>query len=899
MTRAVVVAALVAFPATAAAQNVHPTEPPQARAIAIQTDIRLDGRLDEDVWRTAPPATDFRQNQPNEGQPATQRTEVRFAYDAAALYVGARMFDSLGAGGVQTRLVRRDGESNSDYLQVIFDTYHDHIGRLFFSANPSGVRSDANGLGGGGDDSWDPVWEVKTAIDSLGWTAEMRIPFSQLRYPATASEQTWGLQIWRQANRLNELSQWAWWGRTETGGPPLFGHLLGLTITRAPGRAEILPYVVGRSSNIPVSDAANPFQEPHALDGRIGADARMLLTSNLTLNATVNPDFGQVEVDPAVVNLSAFETSFEEKRPFFVEGAGYFGLGGLNCYFCSNVSSLGLFYSRRIGRVPQGGANAENAGLYADVPDNTAILGAAKLTGRTPSGWSVGLMDAVTRRERALVQRADSSRVSVEVEPFSNYFVGRVAKDLRGGATVLRAMGTSVVRQMDDPFFTERLSRHAESLGLATEMWFGKRDYLLMAQVAGTQVTGDPAALLRVQRSSARYFQRPDRGQGGNGLLSDRYDSSLTALRGLGGYARFARESGNLLWEVSTNVRTPGFENNDIAFLSRADYWWMSANIFPQWTKPTGWYRTLFFIAGGQQQYTFDGDLTDRQGQVFGYIELKNYWNLQAFWIYRPSLLDDRLARGGPVLRRPGINVWALSGSSDSRKAVVVRVNSEVVRGAQGDNSQDGSLTFQLRPASNVSLSLGPSVSRDHTQNQYVTGVDDPTATIFYGRRYVFADLKQTTLSMNTRFSVTFTPDLTFELFAQPLLASGAYSRYQEYAAPRELGRLVYGVDAGTVTVQPAAAPEDGDVYTIDPDGAGPAAGFTVEDPSFTLRSLRGNALLRWEYLPGSTLYLVWTRSSASELTRGTLDFGSDARALFRGPAENIFLIKVNYWLGL
>jgi len=892
-------ATLVAAPAAAAAQNVPPAEPPQARAVALQGEIQLDGRLNEAVWRAPSPATDFRQYQPNEGQPATQRTEVRFAYDAAALYVGARMSDSLGAEGVEARLSRRDVNPNSDYLEIIFDTYHDHIGRLFFRTNPAGQRGDANGLGGGEDDSWDPVWEVKATIDSAGWTAEMRIPFSQLRYPETSSEQTWGLQIWRQENRLNELSQWAWWGKTETGGPPRFGHLSGLTIARAPGRAEILPYVVARSSHIPVSDPSDPFQQAHAVDGRIGADARVLLTSNLTLNATVNPDFGQVEVDPAVVNLSAFETKFAEKRPFFVEGAGYFGFGGVSCFFCSNFYSLSLFYSRRIGRVPQGGDHARNAGLYVDLPDNTTILGAAKLTGRTRSGWSLGLMNAITRPEWAPVQRADSSRTRVEVEPFANYFVGRVAKDLRGGATVIRAMGTSVVRQLDDPFFTARLSRHAESLGLSTEMWFGRRDYQLVAQVAGTRVTGDPAAMLGLQRASARYFQRPDRGNGSNGFLSDRYDSSLTALRGLGGSARFARESGDLQWEISTNFRTPGFENNDIAYLSRADYWWMSANVMPQWTKPTGWYRTLRFAAGGQQQYNFDGDLTDRQGQAFGYIELKNYWDVSGYWIHRASLLDDRLSRGGPVLRVPALDIWSVNVSSDGRKPVVVNLGSRAARGTQGDRSVEAFLTVELRPAANIALSLGPSVYRGQTQNQYVAAFDDSTAIACYQRRYVFAQLTQTQLSMDTRFSVTFTPNLTFELFAQPLLASGDYSRYQEYAAPRELDRLVYGEDAGTITAQPAAQPGDHAIYTIDPDGAGPAASFDITDPSFTFRSLRGNAVLRWEYLPGSTLYLVWTRSASSDLTRGSIDLGADARALFQGPAENIFLIKLNYWLGL
>ncbi|MGH2668353.1 MAG: DUF5916 domain-containing protein, partial [bacterium] len=403
----VLLTAAAAAPATSVAQNIHPTPGPEVRAVPLQGTVQLDGRLDEAVWQTAPAATDFRQTQPHEGQPATQRTEIRFAFDDAALYVGARMFDDSGAAGVRTRLVRRDGDPSSDYIQVIFDSYHDHIGRLFFLVNPSGVKNDANGLGGGGDPSWDPVWEVQTAIDSLGWTAEMRIPFSQLRYPSTAAEQTWGLQIWRQENRLNELSQWSFWGLQETGGPPRFGHLQGLVIGRAPGRAEILPYVVGRSANIPVGDPSDPFADPHAWDGRVGADARVLLTSNLTLNATVNPDFGQVEVDPAVVNLSDFETFLQERRPFFVEGAGYFGLGGLSCFFCSNVSSLSMLSTRRIGRAPQMPAMRDTVDRYAETPQNTTIVGAAKLTGRTPSGWSIGVLDALTRRERATVQRSD------------------------------------------------------------------------------------------------------------------------------------------------------------------------------------------------------------------------------------------------------------------------------------------------------------------------------------------------------------------------------------------------------------------------------------------------------------------------------------------------------------
>jgi hypothetical protein len=721
----------------------------------------------------------------------------------------------------------------------------------------------------------------------------MRIPFSQLRYPSTADEQTWGLQIWRQENRLNELSQWAFWGLQETGGPPRFGHLEGLVITRPPGRAEVLPYVVGRSANVP-GDESDPFFDPHALDGRIGADASLRLTSNLTLNATVNPDFGQVEVDPAVVNLSAFETFFEERRPFFVEGAGYFGLGGLNCFFCSNVSSLSMLSTRRIGRRPQ--ISPFRRGLtvpieFAHVSENSTILGAAKLTGRTRTGWSIGALDAVTRREWATVQDTLGVRQRLTVEPLTNYFAGRVAKDLRGGATVLKAMATSVQRDLDDPYIGARLASHAEVLGVSSDMWWRKRQYRLMVQLAGSQVVGDSSAILRIDTASAHYFQRPDR--------SDRLDSSRTSLRGLGGYARLSRESGNWLWEASANFRTPAFNNNDITFFNRADYIWMNGNLFRQWTKPSKWYRAAYVIGGGQQQYNFDGDLIDRQVQLFGQIQTLGYWWMSTFWIHRPDVFDDRLTRGGPVVLRPGIDYFSANVNTDSRRKVVLSLNADRGCNRDGDCDRSASLSVEFRPRSNVAVSVGPSLGHEESGFQFVDAYRDTAYAAFGRRRVVFADFVQNSISMNTRFNVTFSPTLTLELFMQPFIVSGAFSNYKEFAGPRTSRRLVYGRDMGTVVVTPD--PTGGPAtIAVDADGAGPAPTFTFGDPTFTFRSLRGNAVLRWEYLPGSTLFLVWTRSSQlPSLTRGQIDFREDASALFRGPSENIFLIKINYWLGL
>jgi hypothetical protein len=399
-------------------------------------------------------------------------------------------------------------------------------------------------------------------------------------------------------------------------------------------------------------------------------------------------------------------------------------------------------------------------------------------------------------------------------------------------------------------------------------------------------------AILRAQESSVRYFQRPDREHGGNGLFTDGYDPSLTRMRGFAGYARLAKQSGDWLWEISTNVRSPGFENNEIAFLTQADYWGMNANLRRQWTRPTTWYREMGVTGGAQQQYDFDGNLTDRQVHAAYGVTFPNYWDFFTFWIHRSGVLDPRLTRGGPVVRKPRLDFNYVEIATDSRNSFWLYAFTEL--GADGDGQRDWAtgVGATWRPASNVTLSLNPRFSRNRSAQQYVTSVEDPTATAFSGKRYVFADLRQQTLSMETRLGVTFTPNISLEVFAQPFLSSNRFTRFKEFAAPRSVEKLVYGEDVGTITRG------DG-VHTVDPDGAGPAQAFAIEDPTFTLRSLRGNAILRWEFIPGSTLFLVWTHSRSDDAPVGDLRLRRDLGELFDAPAENIFLVKLNYWLGL
>lgn len=479
---------------------------PAIKAGAMTGSIVLDGRLDEAAWQGTAAAKDFVQYDPANGMPATQRTEVRFVYGDDALYIGARMFDTEGARGVRTQLARRDGQSDGDNILFVFDTYHDRAGRTMIQINPSGVKFDAGQASPFADPSWDPIWEASTETDSLGWTAEMRIPFSQLRFPRDPV-QTWGMQIWRYEQRLNETSMWAYWGRNEQGGPQLFGTLEDMHVPARQIGVELMPYAVGSNSPPRLTTGPDAADGGRESGWRFGGDMKALISSSLTLDATFNPDFGQVEVDPAVVNLSAFESFFPEKRPFFVEGSGLFNFGGTNCFFCSNSSSLSLFYSRRIGRQPQGGLTGYADNI--DRPDNTTIFGAAKVTGRTSSGFQIGILNALTSSENASADDIIGNRYQREVEPLTNYFVGRVKRTMNDGRLTLGSMVTSAVRRFgdDNPALESSIPKHAEAAGVDWDLQWGNRQFNFMGSIAMSQVNGDTATIRRLEQSSARYFQ--------------------------------------------------------------------------------------------------------------------------------------------------------------------------------------------------------------------------------------------------------------------------------------------------------------------------------------------------------------------------------------------------------
>ncbi|HEX8906611.1 MAG TPA: DUF5916 domain-containing protein, partial [Longimicrobiaceae bacterium] len=584
--------------------------------------------------------------------------------------------------------------------------------------------------------------------------------------------------------------------------------------------------------------------------------------------------------------------SFSEKRPFFVEGSGLLGFGSFSCFTCSNVSSMSLFYSRRIGRAPQGALPMETR--FVERPQSSDILGAAKLTGRFRGVLELGALEAVTGAGRARLVDAGGETLQREVEPLTNYFVGRVRQTLKGGNLSFGAIGTSVVRSFGYDSLRYQLPSHAEALGVDWNAYFRNHRYRLQGNFAMSSVAGDSLAILRLQRSSARYFQRPDRDQGSNGLFSNRYDPSATELRGFGGYLRAAKEAGTIRWETQVNYRSPGFEVNDLAFLTRADYVWALANLNGYWTKPNRVFRDLWVTVGGQRQQNFGGDVNDAQVHLSGSMHLPNYWGMGFYAQYRPEVYDERLTRGGATVRRADQRFFDWNIGTDGRKKTVFGF--DVFRGTRGDGGADLGANFNVRyrPRSNVQVQVAPAWSRARIAAQYVTAFNDPTATAFYGRRAVFAGLTQQTFSMDTRLNVTFSPTLSLEMFAQPFVSSGEYHDFKEFVAPRGLDKTLFG---GRITAERDASGRETS-YLLDADGDPATAPFTFRNPDFNFRSLRGSTVLRWEYRPGSTLFFVWQQQRSASEPFGDFAFSRDAGAVFREHPDNVFVIKASYWIG-
>jgi hypothetical protein len=800
----------------------------------------LDGKTDDPAWQSAQVIDKFLEYEPKPGAETRFKTEVRVVHDEKNLYVLARMFDPA-PDSIISLLSRRDVRTQSEQLKLMIDSYYDRRTGYEFIVNPAGVKRDFYVYNDNNEDpSWDAVWDVATRVDSAGWVAEFRIPFSQLRFPNTP-DHTFGFMVVRDVARTAQRISWPLFRRDQQGYMSQTGQLTGISGIGRPSRLELTPYVVTKNETRP---SGSSFTHPQSFAA--GADLKYGLSSNLTVNATINPDFGQVEADPSVLNLSAFEQFFEERRPFFLEGSGIFSFKTN----CGDIDSgcTGLFYSRRIGRSPQ------LSGIYGDQSSatNTTILGAAKVTGRLGRGMSVGLLDAVTQREVGALDQT--------IEPTTNYSVARVQQAFNGGQSDVGAMITGVIRSLDsntDPF----LRRGAYTGGIDLRHRFLDKRFELAVNLAGSLITGTSAAIARTQLDGVHRYQRPD-----DDL---EFDPTRTSLKGDAERVTLSKFGGGFTRFQSVLQRfSPGFEINDLGFQSRADEQ-MFRNWFAlQFNKPTKAFTRAFFNFNTMQKWTTEGLPTTIGLNTNWHVQFPNYmWGHfgMNYGDFRKTF-TDREARGGPAIRRSSnVDIWT-GMETDNRKSWSANMFGGVWRGDEG-NSRSWWINpgGQFRVSSQFSASFGMNYSRDINDRQwranFGTAGNDTT-------HYTFARLDQTTVSLTTRLNYTMTPNLSLQFYGQPFTSNGGYSNWRELADPR--------AEKYADRYKP---------YAGDPGG-------------FTFKEFRSNTVLRWEYKPGSTLFLVWAQGREDSGDRvNDFSFRRDFQDIFKQHPDNTLLLKVSYWI--
>ncbi|MGE5316206.1 MAG: DUF5916 domain-containing protein [Acidobacteriota bacterium] len=859
----------------------QPASVRQVDAVRLTSSVRMDGILSEDIWKTAPAATVFLQRDPVEGAAPSERTEVRIVYDDDAVYVGARMFDAH-PDSIVSQLERKDYDTHSDYFLLFLDPYHDKRTGYYFGINAGGTLYDGTLFNDDWDNnSWDGIWEGKVHIDSEGWTAELRIPFSQLRFFDTP-DHVWGVNYCRRVERRHEQDYLAFTPKKESGFVSRFPELHGITDIHNPRRLEVYPYVTTKGEFLK-HDPGDPFRGSAKYSPNMGGDLKLGFSSNLTLDATINPDFGQVEVDPAVVNLSDGETYFNEKRPFFLEGANIFdfGSGGANNNWNFTFSSPTLFYTRRIGRAPQGSTPDDVS--FEERPAGTRILGAAKLTGNAGRDWNIGTIHAVTQKEYA---RIDMSGAHSEyaVEPLTYYGIVRARKELRNNTASIGVMGMLTERQLSDPVLKDQFNSGAAIGGMDAWTFIGKdNEWALTGAAATSNVAGSKQRMVDLQRSSVHYFQR-------EGVDHLGVDSNAASISGYAGRFALNKQKGNILFNAALTFVSPGFEANDLGFQSKADF--VNYHILTgyKWTEPGAVFRFAEIDAAVYRAYDFGKNPIGNGYFTYGAVTFNNYSWFNGWMAFNPSAsMSKDATRGGPMVVRPRWTEFNMNVGTDYQKSLAGAIHCYgLTMSPSWTLNWDAEL--QWRPASNISVVIGPSIGHSREDMQWIDNVDDPSATGTYGRRFIFAELEQRTISANVRVNWTFTPQLSLQLFMQPLISHNTFTRYKELARPESYAFRVYGDDGSTW---------DPGTFTADPDGPGPAAPIEIGDKDFTYKGLRGNLVLRWEYHPGSIVYVVWTQSRNDDEKMAGFDIGASTRRLVNLRADNIVLVKWSHYLSL
>lgn len=784
------------------------SNPKRAVAVRISEPPRIDGKLDEPVWQLARPEAEFWQQNPVEGEPATQKTEVRFLYDDHALYVSCMMFDR-DPSKIVARLARRDDEVVADWISIRIDSYHDHQTAFEFTVNAAGVKTDIIQFNDGGDEdnSWDAVWDVETAITEQGWVAEYKIPFQALRFSGEGSKE-WGLQIIRHIARDSEVQHWALIKRSESGWVSKFGHLSGIENIAPPAGVQIIPYTVGSGRFLPRSPS-HPDGREFATDA--GFDLKYQHGSGLTIDATFNPDFGQVEADPAELNLSTFETFYPEKRPFFVEGSQiirFTTFGG--------PTGPGLFYSRRIGRALN--VAPPPGGYVRDEPRFATILGAAKLSGKTAGGLSIGVLEAVTREETATIVDPVSGERDIVVEPIANYSLLRLRQDFAGNSNVGMIV-TAVNREGRLPAWTT---------GLDWNMKFEESMYRVDGFWGGSRTTGP---------------------------LSQRMDGSA-------GKVNFSKDGGEH-WRgyISFDYTSRRYNINDIGFFRRPnDYGWQGQLLYRD-DEVTDLKRIYNISSGWHLRRSFDGAELIHSVELEGYVLFPSYWEMRVETQINEGKHDDRETRGRGLYHKPATRSLNLFLETDSREDVVAELGLEMGQDLRNGRWTGAGLELELKPASNLTLQF----ELEHIRRSNIFAwVTHPEAN---SDASVFAERTTSEWDLTSRGSHIFTRDLTLQWYLQIFFAKGKYEQYRFYY-------------------------RDGREGPVDPALGQP-------NHNFNRVSLHSNLVLRWEYLPGSTLYLVWSQARNGAHTDYSTSFSDDFRTAFELPLENVLLLKMSYWFSI
>lgn len=846
-------------------------------AVFTTSPPEIDGALEDAAWNAGEWQGDFIQYEPKNGSAPSQQTEFKVMFDDNNIYVAVKAYDT-NPDSIVRRISRRDN-GDGDFVGIGFDSYHDLQTGFAFLTNAAGVKNDFIWWRNGQveDDTWDPIWFTASKQYDWGWAAEMRIPLTQLRFRIT-DEGIWGMEVFRRLFRNQELSVWQHMDRNASGMINNFGELTGLTGIKPRKQADVTPFVVGSYETFE-SETGNPFARGTAWKYNGGLDAKFGITNDMTLDLTVNPDFGQVEADPSQVNLTAYETFFEEKRPFFIEGNNMTsfrtGLGD------GDIGSDNLFYSRRIGRSPHLWANTEN-NEFARVPRQTPIIGAAKITGKTPDGLSIGIVEAVTAEGRAEIDSL-GERSWQTVEPLTNYLVARVMKDYNGGKTIIGGAFTNTYRFLDNTGI-DGLVKNANTAGIDFTHYFGEeRKWFVSAATAGSNLTGSASAIEKLQRSSVHNFQRVD---------ADylEVDPDRTSLNGFGGNVQTGKVGGRWNFMAFGYWKSPGFDLNDVGYLQNAD-----AVITGLWSaynfdKPFGIFRQIRPNANFWTGWDFGGTHRFTGGNISVYAQFKNLWWANIGSNYEGNSISNDLLRGGPSILYPSsMNGWLSLGTSSSKKVSATLS----VSGSQGaeDSSERYSVGMNLtvKPGQSFTATISPSWSRNRNELQYVTNTQD-------GNRYILSQINQQIVSMSLRMNYNITPDLTIQYWGQPFLAAMDYSSFKAVTDPRaeNLEDRYHLISAAETTYDAA-----NNRYLIDENRDG-TEDYRFKNPDNNYDQFLSNLVVRWEFRPGSTIYLVWSQTRSYNDSTGSFSLEQNLDNLYTSKKPyDVFLAKFTYRFGL